>query len=404
MTGEEDWFAAHYKKQVPFALDGVTLRLSVAHDLFSSHAVDTGSRMLLRTLVREGVRAGRALDLGCGYGPIGLAARALRIAGHADLCDRDALATLFAQRNALDNDIDNVDVMGSLGYDDLDGRRYDLIVSNIPGKAGDRAIAHLLLDARQRLTAEGAVAIVVVAPLAPRVSALLAGDATVRVLFRQDGRAYSVVHYGFRDAPQTDERARGFDSGAYDARDIRLEIAGRTLSLTTAQGLDEEAGPGVTSAHALTVLPSLTVGERCFVLNPGQGYAAVAMALAAPARLALIDRDLLALRTSARNVRRAGFAGTLELVHRVGMAVNAQPFDSGVMFVREAEGAVAAARTLEAAASAIRPGGQLLVAGTSTALARLERRAYATGVRPAAGRRRRGVAAVVFERQPQAGR
>jgi 16S rRNA (guanine1207-N2)-methyltransferase len=400
IEGDDDWIAAHYKKHVQLAIGGVTLRLRVAHDLFSSHAVDAGTAMLLRSLQRRQVRAKRALDLGCGYGPIGLALRALGRAEHVDLCDRDALATLFARRNAADNDIDDADVVESLGYDDLTGRHYDLIVSNIPGKAGERVIAHLLTDARQLLLPRGMVAVVVVAPLAPYVARLIEADARIRVVFRQDGRAYSVFHYTFIGVPAAGEAPAGFGRGLYDSGEVRLEIERHALSLLTVLGLDEEPGPGVTTAHVLAALPSLPASERCFVLNPGQGYVAAALALRAPSQLTLIDRDLLALRASARNVRRAGFTGEVELEHRVGVGVPVETFDAGVMLLREGEGPTAVLRTFEAAAAAVRPGGSLLVAGTSTALTRLERPAAAAGLRPRAHRRRRGVGAVVFERSP----
>lgn len=398
IASDDDWIAAHCKKQVPLAVGGVTLRLRVAHDLFSSHAVDAGSRMLLRSIERQHVHAKRALDLGCGYGPVGLALRVIGVAERVDLCDRDALATLFARRNAADNDVEGAHVVESLGYDDLNGRRYDLIVSNIPGKAGERVIAHLLRDARQRLVPDGVVAIVVVAPLAPHVTRLLEGDDGVRVTFRQDGSAYTLFHYAFTDVPDAADAARGFAAGAYDSSDVRIDVGGRTLSFLTVLGLDEESGPGVTGAHALAALPSLAAGARCFVLNPGQGYVAAALAGQAPSRLTLIDRDLLALRASARNVGRAGFAGRLELEHRVGMDVAAESFDAGVMFLREGEGPVAVLRTFEAAGMAVRPGGRLVVVGTSTALTRLQRPAASAGLRLMRQRRRRGIGAAVFER------
>lgn len=397
IAGDDDWIAAHFKKQVPLALGGVRLRLRVAHDLFSSHAVDTGSRLLLRSIERERVHAKRALDLGCGYGPIGLALRALGVAEHVDLSDRDALATLFARRNASDNHLEGIDVVDSLGYDDLNGRRYDLIVSNIPGKAGERVIAHLLTDARASLLPDGLVAVVVVAPLASYVARLLEGDTGIRLVFRQDARTYSVFHYAFTDVPDAGDAARGFAAGVYDSGAVRVDVGARTLTFLTVLGLDEESGPGVTSAHALAALSSLSGGERCFVLNPGQGYVAAAIALRSPSRLTLIDRDLLALRASARNVRRAGFAGELEIEHWVGVAVPPEPFDAGVVIVREGEGPAAVLRSFEGAAAAVRRGGQLLVVGTSTALTRLERAAAAGDLQPAGRRRRRGISAILFE-------
>src|SRR4029453_8146036 len=83
----------HFKKTVTLDVGGRRLELRVAQDLFSSHEVDVGTRLLLRTLAGpEHGRRRLVLDLGCGYGPLGLGLRAAAADRVVHLVDRDALA------------------------------------------------------------------------------------------------------------------------------------------------------------------------------------------------------------------------------------------------------------------------------------------------------------------------
>src|SRR5207302_10749992 len=115
----------------------------------------------------------RVLDLGCGYGPIGLALKMLNPARSLDMVDRDALALDFSRRNAARNGLSDVEVYASLGWSQVRRSDHDLVVSNLPAKAGERAIQHFLLDARDHLKPGGTVAVVVIARLDELVSRLL---------------------------------------------------------------------------------------------------------------------------------------------------------------------------------------------------------------------------------------
>src|SRR5262245_63994265 len=112
------------------------------------------------------------------------------------MVDPDALAVAYTEQNAALNGIDAVHAYGSLGYDDVD-KDYDLIVSNIPAKAGAPVIEHLLLDARNHIAPDGLIAVVVIAPIAAEVEAVLRGDAGVEVMFERRAPGYVAFHYRF---------------------------------------------------------------------------------------------------------------------------------------------------------------------------------------------------------------
>ena len=67
-------------KTVPLKFSGVDLKLKTSHALFSSHHVDEGTMLLLKTLAQRGCvpTVGRVLDAGCGTGPLGLALKKFR--------------------------------------------------------------------------------------------------------------------------------------------------------------------------------------------------------------------------------------------------------------------------------------------------------------------------------------
>ena len=102
--------------------------------LFSPRELDAGSRLLLDYLQVE--PEDDTLDLGCGYGPLGLVMARLAPGGTSVLVDKDFVAVEYSRRNAALNGIDNVDIFLSNGFDQVGDRQFDLVVSNLPAKTG----------------------------------------------------------------------------------------------------------------------------------------------------------------------------------------------------------------------------------------------------------------------------
>ena len=91
---------------------------------------------MIRTIIPDCTHNySKILDLGCGYGPIGLTLKALRPESAVHMTDPDALAVAYSRRNAEINRLDGVKIYGSLDYDSITERDFDLVISNIPGKA-----------------------------------------------------------------------------------------------------------------------------------------------------------------------------------------------------------------------------------------------------------------------------
>lgn len=134
-------------------LPGGPLRLHTTWGLFSPRAVDAGSLLLLETLEREGIGPGTAaLDIGCGYGPLGLSLARAAPAAEVHLVDRDFVAVDYAGANAARNGLTNARAYLSDGFSRVPAdARFDLIVSNLPAKVGNELFRLLFADAHAHM-------------------------------------------------------------------------------------------------------------------------------------------------------------------------------------------------------------------------------------------------------------
>jgi 16S rRNA G1207 methylase RsmC len=132
--------------------------------LFSPRRVDEGSRLLARHV--EIHEDDDCLDLGCGYGPIGLVMARFAPAGTTFLVDKDFVAIEYAEQNARRNGLTNCRVMLSNGFDQIPGtQRFDLIAANLPAKVGRELLSILLTDASRRLRVGGRLYVVTISGL-----------------------------------------------------------------------------------------------------------------------------------------------------------------------------------------------------------------------------------------------
>jgi 16S rRNA G1207 methylase RsmC len=144
-------------------LRGRPLEFRTTWGLFSPREIDEGSRLLLDHL--EIRPDDNAFDLGCGYGPIGLAIAREATAGHCLMVDKDFVAVEYARANAERNGIRNAEAMLSDGFRHVGDRRFDLVVSNLPAKTTKEHYYLFFHEACQRLAAGGRCYVVVISGL-----------------------------------------------------------------------------------------------------------------------------------------------------------------------------------------------------------------------------------------------
>lgn len=106
------------------------LELETEETLFSPHAVDRGTLAMLSKA--EFLPGDRVLDLGCGYGVVGILAARLAGPERVVLCDLSETAVDCARRNAERNGVAGLKVVVSDGFDGIRDSGFQWILSNPP--------------------------------------------------------------------------------------------------------------------------------------------------------------------------------------------------------------------------------------------------------------------------------
>jgi len=144
-------------------LRGHTLTFHSTWGIFSPRGIDEGTRLLLDFV--EVNEADDCLDLGCGYGPVGLTLARLAPRGRTLMVDKDFMAVEYANRNAALNRIDNAQAMLSNAFQHVGDRQFDLIASNVPAKVGKELLTLMLHDAHAHLRPGGRLYVVTITGL-----------------------------------------------------------------------------------------------------------------------------------------------------------------------------------------------------------------------------------------------
>ena len=152
---------AHDFEEWLFELKGKIFRFVTDSGVFSRETVDYGSRVLIDAFDWEELQSGgKILDVGCCYGPIGLAI-AFESQRMVEMVDINSRAVELAQGNAKRNQIKNVEIHQSNIYEDVQEEGYAAIVSNPPIRAGKKVVHEILTEAYPRLKIGGTLTIVI---------------------------------------------------------------------------------------------------------------------------------------------------------------------------------------------------------------------------------------------------
>ncbi len=131
-----------------------------ARGIFSRRRLDRGTRLLIEYMKLP--NRGVVLDLGCGYGPIGIAAAVFNPSLHVIMSDTNRRAVRLARVNADRNQAANIEAHLGWLYDPVDEMIFDAILSNPPLAAGfRRVIIPLLEGAYSHLATGGSLQVVV---------------------------------------------------------------------------------------------------------------------------------------------------------------------------------------------------------------------------------------------------
>ncbi|MBO4928542.1 MAG: class I SAM-dependent methyltransferase [Clostridiales bacterium] len=144
-------------------IHGMDFFFTTDADVFSKKFLDFGSRVLLETAIGDLTamerKKGRLLDLGCGYGPIGIIMKRVFPSMEVTMVDINLRALDLAKENAEANSVKCVDVHQSDGCASVDGL-YDVVLTNPPVRAGKKTVFSFYDGAWEHMT-DGALIYVV---------------------------------------------------------------------------------------------------------------------------------------------------------------------------------------------------------------------------------------------------
>ncbi|HNW86636.1 MAG TPA: methyltransferase [Candidatus Limiplasma sp.] len=148
----------HKPASYAFTYRGCALTFETDSGVFSRLEMDKGTETLLGALPTS--VAGRVLDMGCGYGALGVCLARANPDCVLTMVDINERAVSLARENAKRNGV-AAETLVSDGYAALAGRVFDLIVTNPPIRAGKRVIYRMFADGAAALAEGGAMVLVI---------------------------------------------------------------------------------------------------------------------------------------------------------------------------------------------------------------------------------------------------
>jgi len=143
-------------KRFSFRIGDAAYEMESDAGVFSKQGLDFGSRLLIESIKLP--QGSKVLDLGCGYGPIGIVL-SKRDRADATLVDINRRALELARKNAKTNDV-SVRTALSDGFADVEGL-FDHIVTNPPIRAGKKVVYAWFAQAKDHLVSGGTFSLVV---------------------------------------------------------------------------------------------------------------------------------------------------------------------------------------------------------------------------------------------------
>ncbi|MEM3626398.1 MAG: methyltransferase [Candidatus Bathyarchaeia archaeon] len=148
--GLNHYFAAHPKSKMKLGIIRTDLRgrffeFLTASGVFSKRCVDLGTRLLIESMIlpEEGI----VLDMGCGYGAVGIAAAAFNPKLSVIMVDLNERAVWLAKQNIQLNSVSNAEVRRGHLYEPVKGLTFNCILSNPPVSAGMQTVKAIIEEA-----------------------------------------------------------------------------------------------------------------------------------------------------------------------------------------------------------------------------------------------------------------
>lgn len=148
------------KHQWNYDYEGKTYCFVSSSGVFSKERIDFGSRVLIDSFEEPDVE-GPILDLGCGYGPIGILLGDKYPERRFTLVDINERALELAEENAKNNKVNNVRILKSDGLENVSQKAFAAVLTNPPIRRGKDVIYNLFKESRLSLQEGGELWVVI---------------------------------------------------------------------------------------------------------------------------------------------------------------------------------------------------------------------------------------------------
>jgi 16S rRNA (guanine1207-N2)-methyltransferase len=143
-----------------YTLKTNSFRFKTDNGVFSKREVDFGSRLLIESFELPNVE-GLLLDVGCGYGPIGLSLAKYYHDRIVHMVDVNERAIELAKENAENNRIQNVNIYESDRLLNVKENTFAAILTNPPIRAGKQTVHDIFEQSYDHLVSEGELWVVI---------------------------------------------------------------------------------------------------------------------------------------------------------------------------------------------------------------------------------------------------
>ncbi|MGD0977627.1 MAG: class I SAM-dependent methyltransferase [Candidatus Bathyarchaeia archaeon] len=188
----EHYFVANPKSRPRYGLIRTHLRgkpfeFLTASGVFSKQRIDLGTRLLIESMLLP--KKGCALDIGCGYGAVGIGAAAFNPRLYVILVDVNARAVWLARQNVEKNMVSNAEVRRGCLYAPVKDLIFDCVLSNPPVSAGMETVKAMIVEAPRHMVCGGVFQMVVKSKIGGKRLRTIFEEAfgNVEVLARESG-------------------------------------------------------------------------------------------------------------------------------------------------------------------------------------------------------------------------
>lgn len=150
----------HDYRQIEYEFRGRKLMFMTDANVFSRDRVDFGTSLLIQTM--DIGKQDVVLDIGCGYGPIGICAALFADEGKVLMVDVNDRAVALANQNILKNRVPNAEAMISDGTERIPEQLlFNTVLTNPPIRAGKDVVFRIYEEAYSRLMPGGSLWVVI---------------------------------------------------------------------------------------------------------------------------------------------------------------------------------------------------------------------------------------------------